>query len=323
MKVFAGRRPRPGGWPARALLLTASLGLSFGCGGEEPPAATSPATSDSGSAATGAGRITPTGPTGDWASEAAEAGASGGDAAGASAVPVPDMLALENQPGATPALPQVEVPPGPAHPSLAGAPGPSPGMGPGTAAVKIFVFSDFQCPVCRRIVEPLKQIVRDYPGAVQVIFKHHALGTHSRARDAAAASIAAYRQGKFWEYHDEIFERQGALDPADLVGYAQALGLDTDRFKDDMAAADVAAQIDYETEMAQKLGAEGTPGLFINGMFLPGWGSYPGFKAMVEEALRDARGRAAGGSDDIARAATVAAGDEGRLLAELMWGASD
>jgi protein-disulfide isomerase len=230
------------------------------------------------------------------------------------------MLALEDQPGATPAIPQVEVPPGPDHPTLNGAPGPSPGMGPGTAAVKVFVFSDFQCPVCRRTVEPFKQIVREYPGEVQVIFKHHALGTHSRARDAAAASIAAYRQGKFWEYHDEVFEHQTAIEPADLVGYAEAIGLDTNRFKEDLAAADVAAQIDYESEMAQKLGAEGTPGIFINGKFLPGWGSYPGFKAMVDEALSDARGRKAGKTGDVARAATAAAGDEGRLLAELMWG---
>jgi protein-disulfide isomerase len=233
------------------------------------------------------------------------------------------MLALENQPGATPAIPQVEVPPGPAHPSLNGAPGPSPGMGPGTAAVKVFVFSDFQCPVCRRIVEPLKQIVRDYPGEVQVIFKHHALGTHSRARDAAAASLAAYRQGKFWEYHDEVFEHQGALEPADLVAYAEAVGLDTGKFKEDMASAEVAAQIDYESEMAQKVGAEGTPGIFINGKFLPGWGSYPGFKAMVDESLRDARARTPDKTGDVARAATVASGDEGRLLAELMWGVSD
>ncbi len=292
-----------------AVLLAVVLG---GCGDADPPG------EEKSLAAA------PTAPgAGSTGADAAPTAADPTAAASGSAAPVLDMLALENQPGATPVIPQVEVPAGPAHPSLGGAPGPSPGMGPGTAAVKVFVFSDFQCPVCRRIVEPLKQIVREYPADVQVIFKHHALGTHSRARDAAAASIAAYRQGKFWEYHDEVFEHQGALEPADLVAYAEAIGLDTAKFKEDMAAADVAAQIDYESEMSQKLGAEGTPGLFINGKFLPGWGSYPGFKAMIDQSLSDARGREAGKTGDVARAATVAAGDEGRLLAELMWGLSD
>jgi protein-disulfide isomerase len=312
MRSLERWRRRAGGPRSLAVLLAVALGA--GCGGEGPPGeGSSPAEVPGAPAAGSPGVDAATGQTGQ--APAAPAAAP--------AVPVLDMLALENQPGATPVIPQVEVPPGPAHPSLNGAPGPSPGMGPGTAVVKIFVFSDFQCPVCRRIVEPLKQIVREYPNDVQVIFKHHALGTHSRARDAAAASLAAYRQGKFWEYHDEVFEHQGALEPADLVAYAEAVGLDTSKFKEDMAASDIAAQIDYESEMSQKLGAEGTPGIFINGKFLPGWGSYPGFKAMVDESLRDARARPPDKTGDVARAATVAAGDEGRLLAELMWGVSD
>jgi hypothetical protein len=69
-----------------------------------------------------------------------------------------------------------------------------------------------------------------------------------------------------------------------------------------------------------KLGAAGTPGFFINGAPLPGWGSYPGFKAMVDEALRAARALPAGHAGEVAQAATAAAGDEGRLLADLMWG---
>jgi protein-disulfide isomerase len=318
MRYLERWRRCAGGQRSLAVLLAVVLG--GGCGGEGPPGeGSSPAGVPGAPAADPAGAdATATGQTGQ-AAPAADAAAP----VATPAAPVLDMLALENQPGATPAIPQVEVPPGPAHPSLNGAPGPSPGMGPGTAPVKIFVFSDFQCPVCRRIVEPLKQIVREYPNEVQVIFKHHALGTHSRARDAAAASLAAYRQEKFWEYHDEVFAHQGALEPADLVAYAEAVGLDTGKFKEDMATAEIAAQIDYESEMSQKLGAEGTPGIFINGNFLPGWGSYPGFKAMVDESLRDARARTPDKTGDVARAATVAAGDEGRLLAELMWGLSD
>lgn len=234
-----------------------------------------------------------------------------------------DMLALEQQPGATPVIAQVEVMPGPRHPTLEGMPGPSPAMGPDTALVKVFVFSDFQCPVCRRIVEPLKQIVRTYPNDVQVLFKHHALFSHRQARGAAMASIAAFRQGKFWEYHDKLFQNQGALGTADLIRYAEELGLDVELFQVDMAAPELAAQIDYEGEMAEKLGSRGTPGLFINGSRLDGWGSYPGFKGMVDQALQDARKLADDGvaRDTVAQAATAANGEDGKLLAELVWGA--
>ncbi len=235
---------------------------------------------------------------------------------------VPDFLALERQPGVTPALPQVATPAGPRHPDLAGAPGPSPAMGPLAAPVKVFVFSDFQCPVCRRIVEPLKHLARAHVDDVQIVFKHNALPTHAYARRAAGASIAAFRQGKFWEYHDLVFQNQGALGEADLLRYAEMLGLDLTRFRADMDAPEVETQLDYEAAMANRLGAPGTPGFFVNGRPLLGWGSYSGMKAMVDQALADARPVGARGVEParVAVAATAAAGPEGALLADLMWG---
>jgi len=195
-------------------------------------------------------------------------------------------------------------------------------MGPETASVKVFLFSDFQCPVCTRVVEPLKQIARTYPDDVQIVFKHNPLEMHANARQAAAASIAAYRQGKFWEYHDKLFQNQRSLDADSLVRYAEELGLDLMLFQEDMGAPMVSAQIDYERALAEKLGARGTPQFFINGTKLAGWGSYPGFKSMVDEARRGAAKFAAEGipPERVARVATAAAGEEGELLAELMWG---
>lgn len=235
---------------------------------------------------------------------------------------VKDMLALEQQPGATPALPQVTVAAGPRATALDGAPGPSPAMGPETALVKVVVFSEFQCPVCRRIVEPMKEIVRVYPDDVQIIFKHHALVTHAQARTAATAAIAAFRQGKFWEYHDRVFQEQGALAVADLERHAETMGLDVPRFRADMNAPDVVAQVDYESAMADRVGAVGTPAFFINGELLPGWGSYPGFAQMVERALETARGLERDGvaRAEAARRATMATGGQGARLAELLWG---
>ena len=208
---------------------------------------------------------------------------------------VVDILALEHQPGVSPALPQVSVPPGPAYPGLSGAPGPSPAMGPNAAPVKVFLFSDFQCPVCRRVVEPLKYLARKYPDDVQIVFKNNALESHSRAAGAAAAAIAAFRQGKFWEYHDLLFTDQSLLAAPDLIRHAEELGLDVARFQSDMNDPAAAAQVTYESAMAQKLGARGTPGFFINGEKIAGWGSYSGMEAAVKRALAAAR-RLAGAS---------------------------
>jgi protein-disulfide isomerase len=249
-----------------------------------------------------------------------------GEGAGAAARPVaPDFLALERQPGATPALPQVTVPAGPRHAALAGAPGASPAMGPETASVRVFVWSDFQCPVCRRVVEPLKHLARAYGDDVQIVFKHNALPTHAHARRAAAAGVAAFRQGKFWEYHDLLFQNQDRLGEADLLGHAETLGLDLARFQTDMNAPEVERQLDYEAAMANRLGAPGTPGFFINGRPLLGWGSYPGFEAMVAEALASARPVGERGVEParVAVVATAAAGPEGVLLTELMWGVTN
>lgn len=232
------------------------------------------------------------------------------------------ILALERDPGATLAIPQTTAAAGPRNLELDGAPGASPAMGPENAPVKVFVFSDFQCPVCRRVVEPLKQLVRAHPAEVQVVFKHHALSTHRRAARAAVASLAAFRQGRFWEYHDLLFQNQQHLEEADLIWYAEALGLDLARFRTDMADPTATAQVVYESQMAQRLGARGTPGFFINGSPLLGWGSYQSFDAQVASALADARRVAESGvpPERVAAVATASAGESGRLIADLLWG---
>src|SRR6185369_7655646 len=89
---------------------------------------------------------------------------------------------------------------------LDGAPGPSPAYGPAAAPVYVFVLTDFQCPVCRRAVEPLKYLARRYPNDVRLVVKQNALVSHNRAAAAAAASIAAFRQGKYWAFADRLFE---------------------------------------------------------------------------------------------------------------------
>jgi len=232
-----------------------------------------------------------------------------------------ELKDLERSPGKTPSLKQASVKPGPKHATIEGTPGPSPGFGPDDAPVKVFIFSDFQCPVCRRVVEPVKKLARDYGDKVQIIFKQNALKMHRQAEIAAAASMAAFRQGKFWEFHDKVFVNQRLLQRSDLLNVARQLGLDMKRFEKDLDDPKLRLQIVYERDLAAKIGATGTPGFFINGQLLRGWGSYGGFKGMVDRALKAAQNLPPGTKKkDVAIKASIAHGDVGKKFAELYWG---
>jgi protein-disulfide isomerase len=161
----------------------------------------------------------------------------------------------------------------------------SPYLGPREALVVVNVFSDFQCPVCKRAADPLKQVVVDFPDRVKVVFRHNALDAHQRARAAALSALAAGRQGRFWEYHDRLFANTGALDDASLERSASDLGLDLDQWRRDIADPASLERITRESRAAFRLGVPGTPGIFINGHRDRGWGSYEGLKLMVAREI--------------------------------------
>ena len=164
-----------------------------------------------------------------------------------------------------------------------------PALGPAGAPVLVIVLSDFQCPVCRRAADATRQIPEEFPGDVRVEFWQHPLAMHPNARGAARAAIAAQRQGRFWDYHDELFRDQSALDPAGLASTAARLGLDVARFDRDRAAPELDARIDRESALAETLGARGTPAFLVNGALAVGWGSWSGFRGAVERELIEAR----------------------------------
>jgi protein-disulfide isomerase len=97
--------------------------------------------------------------------------------------------------------------------------------GPEDAPVTIYVFSEFQCPFCGRVQNTLEQIEQEYGERVRWVFKSFPLPFHDNAALASQAALAAGEQGKFWEYHDILFDNQRALSRADLEGYAEQLGL--------------------------------------------------------------------------------------------------
>lgn len=170
-----------------------------------------------------------------------------------------------------------------------------PAYGPEDAKVLIVVFSDFQCPHCRRASQAVHQIATEFPGDVRIEVYHHAQPEHRNAEIAAAAAIAAQYQGKFWEMYDKIFQDQRAISDSKLQQYAQELNLDMDQFNTDMDDPKVRERIKNESQLAIALGAPGTPGFFINAKRYPGWASWKYFRSQVERELTAANALAAQG----------------------------
>ncbi len=133
------------------------------------------------------------------------------------------------------------------------------------APVTMVEFSDFQCPYCGAAEPALARVLRQFEGRVRLVFKNYPLSGHEHAMEAARASFAADNQGKFWEMHDVLFERQTALETADIDRYAAELGLDMDRFHADIASPEVQRRIDADKAEGRRVGVDSTPTIFIQG----------------------------------------------------------
>jgi protein-disulfide isomerase len=171
----------------------------------------------------------------------------------------------------------------------------SPVKGNPDALVTLVEFSDYQCPFCSRADNTVSQLLKDYGNKLRVVMKQNPLSFHPRARPAALAALAAGEQGKYWEYHDKLFANAKALEDADLEKYAQELGLDLNRWKADMASPKLAARVNEDQALANKLGASGTPAFFINGRFLSGAQPIANFKSLIDEELAKAEAQVKNG----------------------------
>ncbi|MBI3297729.1 MAG: thioredoxin domain-containing protein [Elusimicrobia bacterium] len=145
--------------------------------------------------------------------------------------------------------------------------------GPAGAMAVIAAFSDFQCPSCAAAAPHLKSIQALYPDKVAVVFKHRAWDFHQHSRQAAIFSECAGKAGKFWEYHDKLFDTQStwAVLPSSaaslplLTGYAKELGLDPKAIE--ACAADPAtdALVAADLKEADEKWVNSTPTFLIGG----------------------------------------------------------
>jgi len=137
--------------------------------------------------------------------------------------------------------------------------------GPVEAPVTVVEYGDFQCPFCGQAESVIRELLADW-GDVQYVWRHLPLNdVHPWAQQAAEAAEAAAAQGKFWEMHDVLLDHQDELRLPDLLRHAERLGLDRERFADDLRTHEGAARVAEDVDSADLSGVTGTPSFFING----------------------------------------------------------
>ena len=130
----------------------------------------------------------------------------------------------------------------------------------------IVEFTEFQCPYCSRIAPVMQDLNKKYPDKIKFVYKHFPLSFHSNAKAAAAASIAAQKQGKFWEYRYALASHSRELGDSIYVAVAKEVGLNIDQVKKDMVLdSAMSARIDKDFQLGVKVGVQGTPNFYING----------------------------------------------------------
>ena len=138
--------------------------------------------------------------------------------------------------------------------------------GPDDAPVTLVEYGDFECSYCGQAEGVIRELLSSLGDDVRYVWRHLPLNdVHPSAQLAAEASEAAAAQGKFWEMYDTLLSHQGELTPRDLTRYATELGLDVDRFRDELRRRDYAPRISEDVASADESGVSGTPTFFING----------------------------------------------------------
>lgn len=160
----------------------------------------------------------------------------------------------------------------------------SPSKGAADAPVTIALFTDFQCPYCAKIVPQLNEVLEKNKGKVKLVFKNFPLNTHQFARKAAAAALAAGKQGKFWELHDRLFQNYNRLNDQVVQEQAQQLGLDMQKFNKDMNDPQIMQAINQDYQDGAKAGVRGTPTIYVNGSLLRNT-NLEGFQAAIDKEL--------------------------------------
>ncbi len=151
--------------------------------------------------------------------------------------------------------------------------------------VVLLEYGDYECPYCGRAYPIIQLAQRTLGDRLAFVFRNFPLGeVHPHAVTAAEAAEAASGQGKFWEMHDQIYEHQDALEVEDLLGYAEALGLDTGRMAEELTSGAYSKKVRDDFRGGVRSGVNGTPTFFVNGTRFDGdWTDPTEFVSMLAQ----------------------------------------
>jgi len=163
--------------------------------------------------------------------------------------------------------------------------------GNASSTIVLMEYSDFQCPACRTYYPVVRQIMQEFGDKITLVYRHFPLtGIHANAEFAARAAEAASKQGKFWEMHDLLFEKQNEWSSSANVSeifesYAKLLDLNIEQFRSDWKSEGVKNFVSAQRMHALKSGLQGTPSFFINGKQIQNPSSVDDFRKVITEAL--------------------------------------
>lgn len=164
--------------------------------------------------------------------------------------------------------------------------------GEASAQVTLIEYTDFQCPACGAYYPIIEQLEKEMAGTLRVVIRHYPLiQIHKNALPSARAVEAAGRQGKFWEMYGLLFANQAewsaAEDPLKSIfpAYASRIGMDAEKFRQDMADPTLDDKINADRETGNSLKVAGTPSFFLNGKKLENPSSLEEFKKALEKAI--------------------------------------
>jgi protein-disulfide isomerase len=171
-------------------------------------------------------------------------------------------------------------------------------LGNKDAKVTLVEFSDFQCPFCEQLYkDALPQIKKEYidTGKVKMAYRQYPLTSlHPNAQKAAEASECANDQGKFWDYHDQLFDNQAdweALTSDEalnkFVEYANAVGINGEELRSCVSSDKMAKKVQEDVDAGTKVGVDGTPASFVNGILISGAVPFSDFKTQIDAALAE------------------------------------
>lgn len=165
------------------------------------------------------------------------------------------------------------------------------GAAEGSASATLIEYSDFQCPACKVYQPLLGQVLSAFPEKLRFVYRHFPLRTtHKNAQHAAQAAEAAGKQGKFWQMHDMLFDKQDSWSKLPsvkdtFIEYAGVLELDKDKFRSDIDLAEIAQKIDTDLSGGEASGVDATPTFYLNGQKVENIKGLEDFKKRVEEAI--------------------------------------